>query len=149
VKKVLGIVGALLSLAVASPAAHASSVIGSGGKRGSSQVGQGLCKYGVFGPNGVLTVGVPSPIVSGANTRRRTRSERTSVRFRVSVTDAFRGYAPIQTTGWSAWIRSGRPVRPAGRLGRSCTSTGAGTTARTSRSSGGTPVAWSAGAPTA
>jgi hypothetical protein len=52
VEKVLGIVGALLSVAVAAPAAHASSVIGSGGKRGMSLVGQGTCKYGVSGRTG-------------------------------------------------------------------------------------------------
>ncbi len=111
--KLTGTIVALLTLAVAAPAARASSVIGSGGKLGASLVGQGTCKYGVFGPNGVLTVGVPSPAVSGADTRRRTRRERTWVRFRVSVTDAFQGSAPIQTSGWSAW----RHVRQSGSAG--------------------------------
>jgi hypothetical protein len=56
---------------------------------------------------------VPSPAVSGANTRRRTRSELTWVRFRVSVTDTFQGYATLQTSGWSAWRR----VRQSGSAG--------------------------------
>ena len=78
--------------------------LNSKGKTGSSTVFRGSCTYGVFGPRGILTVGVAPPVVSGANTKRRTRRERTYVRYRVEVTDAFRNYATLTTSGWSSRI---------------------------------------------
>jgi hypothetical protein len=93
----------LLVLAVA-PAAWAQEVIGAGGKQGAATTSQGTCKYRVFGPRGVLQVGVPAPAVSGANTRRGTRRERTYVRYRVDVTDAW-NFSALATSSWSDYIR--------------------------------------------
>jgi len=90
--------------ALAAPQASAYR-LSSGGKTGGSTDYRGSCKYGVFGPRGVLTVGVESPTVSGANTKRGTRREITSVRFRVEVTDAFRDHATLTSSGWSSRIR--------------------------------------------
>ena len=94
----------VLAVVAVPPAAHAG-VIGGAGQRGASIVGQGTCKYGVFGPRGVLQVGVAQPAVSGANTRRGTRRERTWIRYRVFVTDAFRDFATVATSSWSDFIR--------------------------------------------
>jgi len=97
--------GVAVLLALALPASALAQ--GGGGvtnKRGKATIWQGKCKYGVFGPRGVLQVGVPAPRVSGANTRRRTRRERTYVRYRVYVTNAFSG-ATLATSSWSAFIR--------------------------------------------
>ena len=135
----LGPAGAALLLALlVAPAAVAQDVLGGAGKRGAATVWQGTCKYGVFGPRGVLQVGVPAPSVRGANTRRRTRRERTRVRYRVYVTDASANHATLTVSSWSAFIR----VR------QSSTRTWAGptvfdmvcraTTGPTSGSSGGT-----------
>ncbi len=96
------IVAVLFALAVA-PEASATE-LNARGKTGSSAVSRGSCKYGVFGPRGVLTVGIAPPAVSGANTKRRTRRERTYVRYLVEVTDASRGYATITSSGWSQLI---------------------------------------------
>lgn len=111
---------ALLALAAA-PVALAQQVtfIGGAGKRGTASLWQGSCKYRIFVRTGLLTVGVPAPTVSGANTRRRTRRERTLVRYRVDVTDAFNNFSPLSSS-WSGFIR----VRQAEKL----TWTGAPTT---------------------
>ena len=69
------IVAGLLALAAA-PQASAFQ-LNAEGKRGSSAVPTGSCTYGVFGPRGILTVGLAPPTVSGANTNRQTRRERT------------------------------------------------------------------------
>ena len=102
------IAAVLLALVITAeaPAQGAEGVvIGEAGKRGTSTVAQGTCKYGVFGPRGVLQVGAFAPVVGGANTRRRTRRERTYVRYRVHVTDAFRDFATLAVSDWSGWIR--------------------------------------------
>ena len=91
----------LLALAVASQAD--ASVLASVGKMGRSWSASGTCKYGVFGPRAVLTVGVDQPAVTGANTRRRTRRETTWVRYLVDVTDAS-NYATVLRSGWSGWF---------------------------------------------
>ena len=96
-------VAVLLALAAAPPAS-ADHVIGTGGKRGVATTWQGTCKYRMFPSRGVLQVGVPAPDVSGANTRRGTRSERTYVRYRVYLTDAF-SFATLATSSWSGYIR--------------------------------------------
>ena len=96
------IVALLIALA-ATPEASAYQ-LNAKGKTGSSTVLRGSCTYGVFGPRGILTVGVAPPIVSGANIKRWTRRERTYVRYRVEVTDASRGYATITSSGWSSKI---------------------------------------------
>jgi hypothetical protein len=101
--KLTGGVAALLALAVA-PQASAYQ-LNAGGKTGRSVAEKGTCKYGVFGPRGVLTVGVTSPAVTGANTRRRTRRERTYVRYRVDVTNASANYETLFSSGWSKWLR--------------------------------------------
>lgn len=107
-RRLLPIVAIAAGLAAA-PGAHAQGgqleVLGAKGKRGSATVYQGRCKYGVFGPRGVLQVGEYPPLVSGANTRRRTRRERTRVRYRVKITNALNGYTPIATSSWSSFIR--------------------------------------------
>jgi hypothetical protein len=100
----MGAVVLTIALAAAAPAS-AHVVLGGSGLRGASIVGQGTCKYGVFGPRGVLQVGIPSPAVSGANTRRGTRRERSYVRYRVFLTDASNNFATLQTSGWSGWLR--------------------------------------------
>ena len=98
---------ALVALALA-PQAWAQgapgSTLGGSGKRGRSAIGQGSCKYGVSGPVGFLRVAVAPPSVSGANTKRGTRRERTYVRYRVYVTDANRDNATLQVSGWSSSI---------------------------------------------
>jgi hypothetical protein len=94
---------AVLFALAAAPQASASE-LDARGKTGSSIVGKGTCVYRVFGPNGTLTVGVASPAVSGANTTRRTRRERTYVRHRVEVTDASRNYATLTSSSWSSKI---------------------------------------------
>ncbi|HZG49493.1 MAG TPA: hypothetical protein VEY90_08235 [Thermoleophilaceae bacterium] len=91
----------LLVLAVA-PQADAYVLV-SAGKTGRSSSASGTCKYGVFGPSGVLTVGVNQPWVTGANTRRWTSSEMTWVRYRVDVTAAS-NYATVLESGWSGWF---------------------------------------------
>jgi hypothetical protein len=93
----------LLIAPAAAPQAYASQ-LSARGKTGASSVLRGSCTYGVFGPRGILTVGVAPPIVSGANTKRRTRRERTYVRYRVEVTDASRGYATLTSSSWSSKI---------------------------------------------
>ena len=98
----LAIVGVVLALALATQAS--AYTLNADGKRGSSAVPTGSCTYGVFGPRGILTVGVAPPTVTGANTNRRTRRERTYVRYRVEVTDAARDYATITSSGWSSKI---------------------------------------------
>jgi hypothetical protein len=97
-------VAVLLALAAAPPAL-AQDVIGAVGKPGAATTWQGTCKYGVFGPRGVLQVGVPAPDVSGANTRRGTRRERTYVRYRVDATDALSDFATLAASAWSGYIR--------------------------------------------
>ena len=94
---------ALLFAFAAAPQASAYQ-LNAKGKTGSSAVFRGSCKYGVFGPRGILTVGVAPPTVSGANTKRRTGRERTYVRYRVEITDASRGYATIASSSWSSKI---------------------------------------------
>jgi hypothetical protein len=100
----------LLALAIAPAGAAAqggggpSDVLGGAGKRGKATIWQGTCKYSFFSPQGVLQVGAPAPHVSGANTRRGTRRERTYVRFRVWVTNAFNG-ATLTSSGWSEFLR--------------------------------------------
>jgi hypothetical protein len=103
----------LLALAAA-PVASAQqvTVIGGAGKRGEAALWQGTCKYRIFVRTGLLMVGIPAPTVTGANTRRRTRRERTSVRYRVEVTDAFNNFASLSTSSWSGFIR----VRQSERL---------------------------------
>ena len=95
---------ALLWASAAVPPASAEQ-LNARGKTGSSSLVRGSCTYGVFGPRGVLTVGIAPPTVSGANTRRRTRRERTYVRYRAEVTDAARGYATLTSSSWSSKIR--------------------------------------------
>ena len=110
-------IAVLLALAIAPAGAAAqgappesADVLGGAGKRGKATIWRGTCKYGFFSPQGVLQVGVLAPSVSGANTRRGTRRERTYVRFRVWVTNAFNG-ATVTTSGWSDFVR----VRQSGR----------------------------------
>ncbi len=100
-----GAVIVVLVLAALAPAAYAQGGPAPKNKRGKATVYQARCKYGVFGPRGVLQVGTRPPLVSGANTKRRTRRERTRVRYRVSVTDAFQGFGTLVTSGWSDFIR--------------------------------------------
>ena len=95
------VTAAVLALAAAPQAS--AYVLTSVGKTGRSSATSGTCKYGVFGPRGVLTVGVDQPTVTGANTRRRTRSERTWVRYRVDVTNAY-SFDTIMPSGWSGWF---------------------------------------------
>lgn len=97
---------AIVALSLAFTAAPQASAyqLSARGKTGFSAVLRGSCTYGVFGPRGILTVGVAPPTVSGANTKRGTRRERTHVRFRVEVTDASRGYATITSSSWSSKI---------------------------------------------
>jgi hypothetical protein len=97
-------VAVLLALAAAPPAL-AQDVIGAAGKNGAATTWQGTCNYRIFGPRGVLQVGVPAPDVSGANTRRGTRRERTFVRYRVFATDAFSNFATLVASSWSGYIR--------------------------------------------
>lgn len=94
---------AALALAAA-PTALAQGGGGGSNKRGGATVWRGYCKYGVFGPRGVLRVGTPAPTVSGANTRRGTRREVTRVRYRVFVTNAYSG-AALVTSSWSGFLR--------------------------------------------
>ncbi len=96
-------VTALLTLAVATQAS--AYELSDRGKTGRSWAATGTCKYGVFGPRGILTVGVDSPRVTGANTRRRTRRERTFVRYLVDVTNAASNHDTIFSSGWSEWFR--------------------------------------------
>jgi len=95
---------ALLVAPQAAPAAPVD-VLGASGKRGAAIVHQARCKYGVFGPRGVLQVGARPPVVRGANTRRRTRRERTSVRYRVYITNVFAGNTTLVASEWSGFIR--------------------------------------------
>ena len=88
-------------LAVAAPAS--AYRLNDGGRTGRSVAEEGTCKYGVFGTNGILTVTVAQPAVTGADTRARTRSERTRVRYRIEVTDAGSNFYTILSSGWSAW----------------------------------------------
>jgi hypothetical protein len=90
--------------AFAAPQASAYS-LNAKGKTGGSIDYRGSCKYGVYGPRGVLRVGVESPTVRGANYKRGTRRETSYVRFRVEVTDAYRDYATLTSSGWSSWVR--------------------------------------------
>lgn len=108
--KVAGIAVVLLMLAAA-PQAPAHLVSGGAGHRGASQVPQAICKHGIFGPRGVLQVIVLPPTVGGADVRARTRNERTYVRYRVWLTDPWRDFSTIQTSGWSGYVR----VRQSGR----------------------------------
>jgi hypothetical protein len=101
--KLTGIVAALLALAVA-PQASAYTLTAAG-KTGRSRANSATCKYGVYGTRGILTVGVYSPRVTGANTRRRTRRERTWVHYLVDVTDASRNHETVWRSGWSRWFR--------------------------------------------
>jgi hypothetical protein len=64
-----------------------------------------LMVFRIFVRTGLLVVGVPAPTVSGANTRRRTRREKTYVRYRVNATDAFNDFAILATSSWSDYIR--------------------------------------------
>jgi hypothetical protein len=96
----IGIVASVLALAAA-PQASAYELTAVG-KTGWSAAEKGTCKYGVFGPRGVLKVGVSAPVVTGANTRRRTRRERTIVRYRVDVTNASANNETVWSSGWSA-----------------------------------------------
>lgn len=98
--------GPILLALAAVPQASADELTARG-NTGSSTVYRGSCKYGVFGPRGILTVGAESPTVSGANTKKGTRRERTYVRHRVEVVDVARDYATLQSSGWSSYI----PVR--------------------------------------
>jgi hypothetical protein len=95
------IVAALLVLAVA-PQASAFE-LNDRGKTGGSAAEKGSCKYGVFGPRGILTVGITPPAVRGANTRRGTRREKTYVRYRVDITNAAGNYETIYSSGWSGF----------------------------------------------
>jgi hypothetical protein len=102
----VGITAALalaLALAVAAPASAYDLI--DRGKTGRSAAKVGSCKYGVYGPNGILTVGIDSPVVTGANTRRRTRRERTWVRYRVDVTNAGGSYETLMESGYSDFFR--------------------------------------------
>lgn len=58
----------------------------------------------MFGTRGILKVGVVAPAVTGANTRARTRRERTYVRYRVDVTNASPSYDTVFSSGWSTWL---------------------------------------------
>ncbi len=100
----IAVVLVLLAAAGAQPA-FAHLVSGGAGYRGASQIGQATCKHGIFGPRGVLQVIVPPPVVTGANTRARTRSERTWVRYRVWLTDAWANFATLGTSSWSSYVR--------------------------------------------
>jgi hypothetical protein len=100
--KLIGIVAALLALAVASQAS--AYTLNAAGKTGRSAAKNGTCKYGVYGTQGILTVGISSPTLTGANTRRRTRRERTRVRYRVDVTNASANYETVLSSGWSGWF---------------------------------------------
>lgn len=91
----------LLALAVA-PQAPAFE-LNRGGKTGRSAAEKATCKYGVFGPRGILNVGIVAPAVTGANTRARTRRERTYVRYRVDVTNAASNHETILSSRWSGW----------------------------------------------
>ena len=95
---------AVAALGVAADAPAQSVVVGEAGVRGASVVGQGTCGYRIFGPRGVLQVGIGQPAVGGANTRPRRAGERTYVRYRVFVTDAWNGYATVTSSGWSGWL---------------------------------------------
>jgi len=97
---------ALFALAAA-PLASAQqvTVIGGAGKRGTATLWQASCKYRIFVRTGLLIVGVATPTVTGANTRRRTRRERTYVRYRVYATDAFNNFPTLTTSSWSDYIR--------------------------------------------
>lgn len=95
-------IASLLAIAVA-PQASAYQ-LNARGLTGRSVAEKGTCRYGVFGPNGVLTVGVSPPAVTGANTRRYTRRERTYVRSRVDVTNAAGSYETVLSSGWSKWL---------------------------------------------
>lgn len=97
-------VSVAVMFALAAPPQASAYQLSAGGKTGSSAVLRGSCKYGVFGPRGILTVGVAPPTVRGANTKRRTRREGTYVRYRVEVTDATRDYATLTSSGWSSRI---------------------------------------------
>jgi hypothetical protein len=97
-----GIAAALLVFAAA-PQASAFQ-LNANGKTGGSAAEKGTCKYGVFGTRGILKVGVVSPAVTGANTRRRTRRERTYVRYRVDVTNAAANHDTILSSGWTKWL---------------------------------------------
>src|SRR3954463_6790204 len=90
---------AVLAVLVAADAANAS-VLNAGGKVGNSAAEYGSCKYGGYGPSGILTVGVEGPGGTGANTRRGPRRERTWVRYRVEITDATNGYATVYSSPW-------------------------------------------------
>jgi hypothetical protein len=99
---------AALSLAVAGQASAYELI--ARGKTGRSVAKKGTCKYGVFGPRGVLMVGISAPVVTGANTRRRVRGERTFVRYLVDVTNAAGSNETVLRSGWSPWfsVRQGQ-----------------------------------------
>jgi len=94
-----------LGLALATPPDTSASVLNSKGRTGGSTVYRGSCAHRIFGPRGILRVAVPTPTVSGANTKRRTRREKTYVRFRVEVVDALSNYETLSSSDWSEWIR--------------------------------------------
>jgi hypothetical protein len=101
-----GVIAALLALLAATPQTSAYP-LGAGGKTGKSGAELGTCKYGVFGTRGILTVGIGSPLVTGANTRRGTSREQTWVRYRVDVTNAGGSYETLLASTYSSFF----PVR--------------------------------------
>ena len=103
-EKTVSLLAVAVSFALVAASQASAYQLSARGKTGSSATLRGSCTYGVFGPRGILTVGVAAPIVTGANTKRRTRRERTYVRYRVEVTDASRDYATITSSGWSSKI---------------------------------------------
>ena len=92
-------------LALATPPDAVAYQLSAKGKRGGSTVYEGTCAYRVFGPRGILRVVAETPTVSGANTRRGTRREKTYVRHRAEVVDALGGHTTLARSGWSDWIR--------------------------------------------
>jgi hypothetical protein len=99
-KVILGAVTAAgVALSVVAPVQ--AEVTGGEGWRGASYVPQGSCKYSNNTLRGWLTTSVPPPSVTGANTRRRKRNERTRVRYAVWLVDAYTG-ATYAVSNWSA-----------------------------------------------
>jgi hypothetical protein len=92
-------------LALATPPEAVGYQLNAKGKRGTSTVYEGTCAYRVFGPRGILRVVAETPSVTGANTRRGTRREKTWVRHKVEVVDVGSGHATLTSSGWSDWIR--------------------------------------------
>jgi hypothetical protein len=101
----LALVALVVLAAPPSASAEQVTIIGGAGKRGTATLWQGTCKYRIFVRTGLLVVGVPTPTVTGANTRRRTRRERTFVRYRVDATDAFNDFSRLVTSSWSDYIQ--------------------------------------------